>query len=261
MHITEIISYPVKGFAATSSAEVTLSVAAGLPHDRQYAITHRHSSFDYSEPAWIARRNFLVVARSPKLAPIRATVDLENETLSFTRRNNRNESEAGRDTALFSCRLPPHTDHAELDNFLANYADSSQPGPFHLVQVPDVSLTDSPVAAVSIMNCATLRSLETVCGTKIKAERMRGNIWIDDAEPWCELNWMDRKLTIGGAKLKVFAPVERCAAINACPDTGVRDINVLKNLSSHFGHPNFGVLAKVVRAGAIKPSDEIRLAD
>ncbi|MDP1576426.1 MAG: MOSC domain-containing protein, partial [Cypionkella sp.] len=88
----------------------------------------------------------------------------------------------------------------------------------------------------------------------------RGNLWLDGAEPWAELNWIGKHLAIGGAVLKIEERIERCSATTVDPETGRPNAPTLVALNQHFGHQDFGVYAVVVESGPIAVGDEWRLA-
>ena len=85
--------------------------------------------------------------------------------------------------------------------------------------------------------------------------RFRANIYLDTDSPWAELDWIDKQLDIGEARLEVYARTERCAATNVDPQTAERDLAIPAALERTYGHQDFGVYAKVVQGGVIKTGD------
>jgi uncharacterized protein YcbX len=67
-----------------------------------------------------------------------------------------------------------------------------------------------------------------------------------------------RELAIGAsARLKILKRIERCAATNVDPETGIRDLSIPRTLSQTFGHLDCGVYAEVVGAGDIVAGDRL----
>lgn len=77
-----------------------------------------------------------------------------------------------------------------------------------------------------------------------------------------EATWRDRRLHVGDATLLVGRPTPRCAFPSADPDTGRRDRDVLRELTSARGNvqgqPCLGVYAEVIKPGLVRVGDDVR---
>ena len=62
---------------------------------------------------------------------------------------------------------------------------------------------------------------------------------------------------LGSARAKVVKRIVRCAATNADPATGIRDLEIPKTLMQRFGHMDCGVYAEVLKGGEISVGDGI----
>src|SRR5271155_758297 len=82
---------------------------------------------------------------------------------------------------------------------------------------------DKPDNVVSLINLATLRSLEERWGYNLEKLRFRANFYVDGADPWEEFEWVGSTLRIGEAVLRVDRRNGRCGATNVNPTTGRRD--------------------------------------
>jgi uncharacterized protein YcbX len=71
---------------------------------------------------------------------------------------------------------------------------------------------------------------------------------------------MGKEITVGKARLAVFARTTRCEATNVDPAKGVRDMAVPAHLQRTWGHQDFGIYAKVVAGGEISVGAPIVLA-
>jgi len=250
MVITDILQYPIKGLSEESLTNTELVVGAGLPADRVFAISHANSQFDHDKPAWIARKHFTVVAYSPEIRPINCHFDHVSQALTL--------SHDGK-IILQSSATAANID-AQLTEALTAVIKNGQPGPYRLVSAGGKRLTDSPTSTVSIMNKKSLLAVEEAIGQPLDKRRFRGNIWFDGDQAWQEHDWVGKAIYIGGAKLFVTERIERCAAIDADPNLGTRNLAVLKQLHSSFKHVDFGVLAEVEIGASIKPGDPIASA-
>ncbi|MDQ4113120.1 MAG: MOSC domain-containing protein [Actinomycetota bacterium] len=111
--------------------------------------------------------------------------------------------------------------------------------------------------AVSVVTTASLRDLARQVGQDdLDAARFRPNLVVEADEPYTEDNWLGREIRVGGATLRIGVPIPRCAVIDSHPETGERDVRLLKTLASHrplnrAGEPAFGVFAEVLTPGVV----------
>jgi len=231
-------------------SSVQLRTGDGLPHDRQFAFTHKNTQFDFDDPKWITRRNFLVVAHSPPVACLATRVLHESQVLEIQHDKTVYRIDLNRLDGLDEC-------NAFLSDFLSGY----QPGPYKLVSTAKGSLTDYPEPAVSLLNLASLAQLEKEFDCRLGVERFRGNVWFDGGEPWEELNWINKHIDINGVILRPIEAIIRCATINTEPFQGVRDHNILSHISKTQGRAVFGVIAEVVTDGVVSIGDPLSVTE
>jgi uncharacterized protein YcbX len=121
-------------------------------------------------------------------------------------------------------------------------------------------------APVSILTTASLRDLGERTGRADlldTASRFRMTMVVDAGdEPYVEESWRGRELRLGDAVVKVEAPVARCGVIDLDPATGDKDGSLLMALAGYRpdtgGEPWFGVDARVVTPGSVRPGDLCR---
>jgi uncharacterized protein YcbX len=140
-----------------------------------------------------------------------------------------------------------------IEQFLAAYMEADLRGPPKIVSAPGHSFSDVAAKCVHIVNLASVRALARALGRPVDPLRFRGNLYLEDVEPWSELNWVGKGLHVGAARLKVFARTTRCEATNVDPATGARDLAVPAALVRIHGHADFGVYAVIEAAGEISP--------
>jgi hypothetical protein len=124
--------------------------------------------------------------------------------------------------------------------------------------------TDVSVVSAKMMNAVSLINLDSVAdfaaaiGAQVSPDRFRANILFSGITPWSELDWVDREITIGAARLRVILRTKRCPATQVNLETGQRDLDVPKLLRDTVGHSDMGVYAEVIEGGAIRPGDALR---
>jgi len=248
--IKQITRYPVKGLGAEYLEYADMTPGRGIANDRRFAIAHADSKFDEHKPEWLPRGNFLVVARSPALASLECAYIDEGSTLVID----------GREKGLL--RIPLNTFGSEemLTVLFSSLCESPQPKPYKLVSIGKAtSLTDSPTETVSIMNTASLIDFQNRLGVTLDRRRFRGNFWFNGVEAWEENAWVGKEISIGSIRLKITETICRCAAIEANPATGRRDVQALQSLKRHYNHTVFGVLAQIEVGGRISRDDTLVL--
>ena len=77
-----------------------------------------------------------------------------------------------------------------------------------------------------------------------------------------ELDWLDKTISIGGNPvLEITERIQRCAAVNVDPQSGERDMNLLRTLDAGFGHEDCGMYARVAADAVIHEGDEVTVAE
>ncbi len=236
--IRAICRYPVKGLPPEHLDRITLAADAAMPGDRRLALTHGASEFDPARPAWVKRKNFVVVALSPALAALR--LKAEGDTLTLI----------APDAKPCKVDLATPEGRTALAIWIADHSDQS--GPFEIAQVPTQPLHDTPLPAVSVMSDTSLAALSAAAGMPLDRQRFRGNLWVEGGVPWRENSLVGQHFRIGDTLFEGLEPIERCRAVDANPATGERDTDLCRHLHTLTGAPNFGILARVVETGRVE---------
>lgn len=238
--------YPVKGLSPEELGEVTLSKDLGLPDDRRFALALPSTRFDPDDPQWMPKTSFAMLARDHKLAALETKWDDEAEVLTVLRQGRQ----------VSRGKLTEALGKALVEDFFAAYLGGGIK-PNVVEGPPGHMFSDTNARAVSILNLASLVDLERVVGAELDPVRFRANLLIDGLKPWAEFDWTDEEITIGGARLKVTGPIDRCAATKVNPTSGEVDVNVPRALKAGFGHVCMGVYAMVVEGGAVRKGDTV----
>jgi uncharacterized protein len=104
---------------------------------------------------------------------------------------------------------------------------------------------------VTLVSTASLRRFEDEAGHDVDARRFRMLFHVDGCEPHEEDEWLDRRVRIGDAVVRVVELVERCVVTTRDPATGRRDLDTLALLKRYRGSIDLGVRATVVEPGAV----------
>lgn len=249
MQIDSIYRYPVKGLTPEKLPGAQLSPGRAIPWDRAFALAQGDCGFDAAAPAWRPKTEFLCLARNPLCWQLSTRLDDAAGELALA------VPDGGNITAS------PFTDAGRtvLGDFIRAALPAEIRGAPRFVYAEGHSFCDNKTQVVSLIGTASLRALEAAAGAPRQPLRFRASLYIGDTEPWAELGWIGRTLSIGEARLRVNRRIVRCAATRVNPDTGAVDANPVRELSTNFGHTDCGVYAEVIEGGMIRPGDTIRV--
>lgn len=134
-----------------------------------------------------------------------------------------------------------------------------------LVQLPPGGGTDA--LPVSILGSGSVAELSRRTGELVDSRRFRMNIEFANGEPHEEERWNGERIRVGGSTLEGKGTVPRCAATTRHPETGKRDLSVIKPIRLYRGIQQtelgrgvpFGIYATVAEPGAVSVGDEVRV--
>jgi uncharacterized protein YcbX len=120
---------------------------------------------------------------------------------------------------------------------------------------------DRPDGYVTLHGRSSVTALGEALGTEVSEVRFRSNVAIDGLEPFEEQGWIGRTLRIGDTRFRVHAPIGRCLATHANPDTGERDQPVLTTLTRSFDQkePTLAIAMVPLGSGTLRLGDELAL--
>ena len=251
--IESIYRYPIKGFSGELLSKVVLHAHNVIPGDREYAFAKAKIKFDSNNPHYIDKTRFVALVKYEKLASIDTEFNNNSKRLLF--------SNAG--TKLIEGTLSNQADCQRISNFLAHYLgmpSDEQPRMVRARGGTQVhSFSDVPDKAISLINLSSVDEFGSKINAKIDCRRFRGNINFRNHIPWEEFNWINRKLRIGKAILKVYKRTKRCAATNVNPFSAIRDLNIPLQLKNVYKHTDLGIYAVVKEGGVVRVGDNIEL--
>ncbi len=245
--VSAIYRYPVKGLSPQRLPRTRLEVGATLRADRLYAIENGPSGFDPAAPAYTPKQNYLELMRNERLAALRTDFDEATHTLTI-------EWE-GRQAVRADLRTKEG--RLAVEAFFRRFMPKELRGPPKVLFAEGFSFSDVAKKVVSIINLASVAGLENAIGAPINPLRFRGNLQVEGWPAWREFDLVGGQIAVGSARLKVVKRIERCAATEVDPDTGIRDLHVVKTLMTAFGHTDCGVYAEVIKAGDVADGDAV----
>jgi uncharacterized protein len=254
--IAQLYRYPVKGLSAEPLERVALAVGQCLPQDRRFAIALGSTAFDPAHPQWLPKTDFIMLMRDEKLARLGTSFDPSSSVLTIV--------ENGR--AVLSGSLSDPEGCRRVARFFEEFLGDAVARPLHVVEAEGHAFADAypkPNATtdkyVSLINLASIRDFEGRIGRTVEPIRFRANVYFDGLPAWQEQEWVEPELhmTLGSARLRVIAPITRCPATDVNPATAERDIPMVYELMSHYGHGIMGIYAEVVGAGEIGIGDRL----
>ncbi len=249
--IAGLYRYPVKGLSPEALPKTPLEPGQPLPADRRYAIENGPIGFDPKHPQYYPKIRFLMLMRNERLAALRTRYDDRNHILSI----------GYNDTEVVRGNLQTAQGRTAIEEFFAANFAAELRGPPKILAAPGHSFSDVAAKVVSIINLASVATIEDAVGQAVDPLRFRGNLYVTGWPAWSERGLLGQKLSIGEVRLKVVKEIVRCAAVNVDPTTAERDLNIPRTMTQIFGHDFCGIYAKVIAGGEIAPGDMIELSN
>jgi GntR family transcriptional regulator/MocR family aminotransferase len=241
-----IYRYPVKGLSPQPLPGIELAVGKPFPHDRTFAFARPGSPIDPDAPRWGKKGLFVMLMLDEALARVQTHLDVETLALTVSQDNRQ----------LLRADLGDPASVAELEAFFHRLLPTLRAPP-RLVRARDGHFMDKPDNVLSLINLATVRSLEERWGYAIDPLRFRANFYIDGARPWEEFDWLGGDIVIGDAVFRVDRRNGRCGATNVNPASGQRDLDLPASLRTTFGHKDLGIYVVVRDGGKVVVGDAV----
>ena len=247
--IRAIYRYPVKGLSPQALERTRVSIGQTIPADRLYAIENGPCGFDAEAPAYLPKQRFLMLMRNDRLASLRTDFDEVSHTLTIRWE--------GREAARGDLRTKDG--RLAIEAFFRRFMPKDLRGPPKvLFGKNDHSFSDVAKKVVSIINLASVAAVESAAGAPVNPLRFRGNLHVAGWPAWHEFDLVGRLITVGETtRLKIVKRIQRCAATEVDPDTGIRDLAIPRILIENFDHTDCGVYAEVVTGGDIAVGDAV----
>jgi uncharacterized protein YcbX len=250
-YVQSLWRHPVKGFTPESLTTADLRADACFPFDRLYAVEDGPSGFDPAAPVHISKQKFTVLAKIAAVARVRTRFDEAT-----------GELEARFDgKAPIRAHLAQESGREAFAAWLTEALGEDVGGRLRVLPAPrDYRFMDDPEGFVSIVNLASVRDLSQKIGRPVDPRRFRANVYVDNWPAWIETDAAGGSITLGGAEATVIKPIVRCVATHVDPDSGEKDIEVVRSLFETYGHRYCGIYVKIFRGGQVCTGDDAVLA-
>jgi uncharacterized protein len=241
--IASLYRYPVKGFTPERIASVELVAGGYFPCDRLYAVENGPSGFDPAAAAFVPKTRFTVLAQIPQVALARTAYDEKTGVLTVYAQG----------TEPFRGDLRGEEGKASFAAWLSGFLDpDALRGPLKVLTAPPHRFTDSPQGFISVVNLESVRDLQARLGRPIDPLRFRANVYVEGWPAWSELDLTpETPVRMGAATTTVVKSIKRCVATHVNPETGVRDLEILRALREFYGHLYCGVYLRVTAGGCV----------
>jgi len=245
--LERIYRYPVKGLPGEVLDAVPLVVGQGLLNDRRFAIARGDTRPAGGTPAWLPKQWFVMLMKDTALARLVPRIDWDAGTIEL------------RAPGASACvaRFDTADGRRRIDDYVNLLLGTRREGPARWVESSDVSYTDVPQNCVSLVNLESVRELEARMDCRIDPRRFRANFHLAGVAPWADFDWIGKEIRIGEAILRIPSRIPRCAATGVNPDSGARDVDVVKGLRASYGHYDMGVYGEVLRPGHVAVGDVV----
>lgn len=254
--VKQLFTHYVKGLSPQECDRIFLQAGHGIPGDRAFALMHQPEDQQAEAVPWKRKQYFAMQNDWPGLAALACHYDPEAAVLSIKWQG----------VELLAAETNTPTGRDRISAFFTGYLAALQPvptarhpqhGPLQLVGNSDgtTRYPDRQPVHISLVSQASLNHLSEVAGQPIDGRRFRPNILLEGVTAWAEMDWVGQELQLGTARIVITAPINRCLNIDVNPQTGVPDISLFSLLQQKLGHPQTGVLAKVVTSGNVSVGD------
>ncbi|MBM3715567.1 MAG: MOSC domain-containing protein [Actinobacteria bacterium] len=255
IRVESLYRYPVKGFTPERRPRLVVQTDGRVQGDR--ALVFAFADVDHPDDATFPKSRGLALMTFPTLARIALTLDDATDRLRLRVDDIDVEADLDEDGRR---RLAEAVTAYLRTSSDAKLLDRDGILPLQLIgDSRTARFQDRPQGYISLHGAASVQDLDAAVPAPVDDRRFRSNIVVSGAAPWAELEWRGR-VRIGEVEFEVQKPIERCAAITANPDTGVRDARLLRVLTTEFAQtePTLGILLLPVDGGGtIAEGDEV----
>jgi uncharacterized protein len=176
--IERINRYPIKGLSPEPLQAVALATGEVLPLDRKFALARPGAPFDTERPAWLPKRNFLMLMVDERLAELQVGYHDETGRLTIDRAGQR----------LLEADVRDAEGRDAVERFFEAFMGEGLGGRPRLVSAAGHSFTDHAEKRISLINLDTVREIERRIGCPVDPLRFRGNLYVSGVPAWAELD-------------------------------------------------------------------------
>ena len=249
--ITSINYCPVKSVSFQSIQNCKIKKNIGIIGDRTFAFANgldqdRAKLFEKSPDERKGKWNkILTLKNSPSLN--KYNFEFKDEKLTFTIKNRE----------ILTIDINQTNEREALSNKISEL-ESSLKQPIVLMKNDAFPFFDTSISkkidfvnSISLLNIQSINDFEKKTNKSIDASIFRGNLCIDEIEPWKEREWIGEIIKINNISFKVEKNIPRCAAINLKPQSEDNSFDLLQLLKKNYNHFDMGVYLTALDDGEI----------
>jgi uncharacterized protein len=245
--IVSLYRYPVKGLSPELLENASLDAGTYFPGDRMFAVENGPSGFDPRAAGHMPKIKFLMLMRNERLARLKTRYEDATGILSIRQGGH----------VVVAGDVRTVTGREVLETFFTTqFAEELRGAPKVLAAPPGFRFMDSRNGFLSIIDLASVAAIAKAAGRKIiDPLRFRANVYVEGLGAWREFDLIGKQIKLGEATLEIIKRIDRCAATDVDPSTGIRDLRMIELLEQNYGHHDCGVYARIVSGGVIKKGD------
>lgn len=262
LHVVDLYRYPIKGFTPETCESLTVLDEGRIAGDRVLGIRFANSYATHN--AWSNKHEFVALVNTPGMAclklqfdhqKLRVRIILEDSVLIDAGLNDSGRKQIAEAIQSYVLGLGINPLESQPDRIPLRVVGDGVSSHFQ----------DHETGLITLHSRESLADVAVAVGEpKLSEHRFRSNIVIAGLNAWEEQNWVGRKIQIGPVEFEGIMSKTRCLATHANPETGQRDLPILKTLTAKLDQkkPTFAIaLTTTGRGGLIRIGDHIRLLD
>ena len=248
--VKKLFYCPVKSLSFNESASFEIVTNIGIKNDRFIAFTrglNKKLSDEFNSSKTRNLNSFLTLKNSPYLKKYNFIFDDKKNIIKLYLNKKK----------IIQADIYDQNQILRIENFIENI-DNKIKKPIYLIYNKKFPFFDTtPSISISMININSIKDFEKNINKRIEYERFRGNILIDNLDPWDEFKLLKKIIKIGDVKFLVDSKIPRCAATNINPVNFNLDINLPSKLIKIYGHKYLGIYLIPQNSGTIKNNDKI----
>ena len=250
MIVDKLYFSPVKSLSLLNTNNFFVKRNIGIKNDRIFAFTRL-----------ISKKESIVYEKYPKKRNLKFFLTLKNSTFlnkyNF-KFNNRELSLLLNNKLIKKITIHNNDNFESLSKELEHREKLITTTPYLIYNESFPFFDTMPNNSISLINLNSIKDFEEKVERKIEHERFRGNIYVNNIEPWAEFSWINKEIAIGDCLFKVIRKIPRCSATNLKPNSDVTDINLPQKLIDNYGQRNMGIYLMPLNDGYINVGNKIK---
>ena len=250
MLIKNLFFCPVKSISFTEVKNLKIIENKGIENDRIFAFVQNQDQSKIklliNNPDSRKLNNFVTLKNSPELNKYNFTF-IDNKLIL---RENKKE--------ILSIN-PYSTDQQTIISKKIRDLIHKEKKIDFIIDKKNPFFDTMPNNSISLININSINHFENKIFTKIEFERFRGNIYVNNLNPWEERSWVGKTIKINNINFFVTSEIPRCSATNLKPHTDNQTLNLPNMLKKTYNHINMGVYLIPKNNGTISIENKIHI--